>query len=234
MPSVMSEKVGWTRGASAAGVLGLYAGFMVAVAVSVIYNDDPLRSAGKAWALTMAISIVFLTPILSRGRKRGRPETSLLLNKIRDDLMKFDEGVNRWRSLSHVRREGTGVSIRMLDSKNPMMIVKQALPHSEDCNVQFRIKPSDDPELRARIIDYLSRSVGSSRISKKNHAITVTQPINIDRATLITRSMMIFPPLMLLGMMAVDSLSPGSTIARIGGCIAGLFLGIMIVTNRGR
>jgi hypothetical protein len=39
---------------------------------------------------------------------------------------------------------------------------------------------------------------------------------------------------MLMGIMAFDSFSPGNLVARISGGIAGMFLGIMIITNRGR
>ena len=230
----MTEKVGWTRGSSAAAVLGLYSGFMVAVAVAAIYPEDPLRSAAKAWAITMLFSIIFLTPLLSKGRKRGRPETLLILDNIRADLQPFDEGVNRWRALSHIRREGTGVSINMLDSSKPMAIVKQAITHGDICSVQFRIKPRDDAELRRAIIAFLVAELGSSRVSKKNNSITVMQPLIMDSATLITRSMMMIPPLMVMGIMAFDSFAPGNLIARISGGIAGMFLGMMIITNRGR
>ncbi len=230
----MTEKVGWTRGSSAAAVLGLYAGFMVAVAVAVIYPEDPLRSAAKAWAITMLFSIIFLTPLLSRGRKRGRPETLLILDNIRADLQPFDEGVNRWRALSHIRREGTGVSINMLDSSKPMAIVEQAITHGDICSVQFRIKPREDAELRSAIIAFLVAELGSSRVSKKNNSITVMQPLIMDSATIITRSMMMIPPLMVMGIMAFDSFAPGNLIARISGGIAGVFLGMMIITNRGR
>jgi hypothetical protein len=207
---------------------------MVAVAVAVIYPEDPLRSAAKAWAITMLFSIIFLTPLLSKGRKRGRPETLLILDNIRADLQPFDEGVNRWRALSHIRREGTGVSINMLDSSKPMAIVKQAITHGDICSVQFRIKPRDDAELRRAIIAFLVAELGSSRVSKKNNSITVMQPLIMDSATLITRSMMMIPPLMVMGIMAFDSFAPGNLIARISGGIAGMFLGMMIITNRGR
>ncbi len=230
----MTEKVGWTRGSSAAAVLGLYSGFMVAVAVAVIFPEDPLRSAAKAWGITMLASVILLTPFLSRGRKRGRPETLLILDNIRDDLQVFNEGVNNWRALSHIRREGTGVSIKILDSSNPMAIVKKAITHAEICSVQFRIKPREDADLRRIIIDYLVRELGASRVSKKNNSITVMQPLIMDRATVITRSMMMIPPLMVMGIMAFDSFSPGNFVARIGGGIAGVFIGIMIITNRGR
>ena len=230
----MTEKVGWTRGSSAAAVLGLYSGFMVAVAVAAIYPEDPLRSAAKAWAITMLASIIILTPLLARGRKRGRPETLLILDNIRADLQPFDEGVNRWRALSHIRREGTGVSIKILDSSKPMAIVKQAITHADICSVQFRIKPREDAELRSAIIAFLVAELGSSRVSKKNNSITVMQPLIMDSATIITRSMMMIPPLMVMGVMAFDSFAPGNLIARIGGGIAGMFLGMMIITNRGR
>ncbi|MGY8670035.1 MAG: hypothetical protein ACKVJ7_03185 [Candidatus Poseidoniales archaeon] len=230
----MAERVGWTRGSSAAAVLGLYCGFMVAVAVAVIYPEDPLRSAAKAWGITMIVSIITLTPFLSRGRKRGRPETLLILENVRDDLQVFNEGVNRWRALSHIRREGTGVSIKILDSSKPMAIVKQAITHANICSIQFRIKPREDAELRSAIISYLVKELGASRVSKKNNSITLMQPLIMDRATIITRSMMMIPPLMLMGIMAFDSFSPGNLVARISGGIAGMFLGIMIITNRGR
>ncbi len=230
----MTEKVGWTRGSSAAAVLGLYSGFMVAVAVAVIYPEDPLRSATKAWGITMLASIILLTPVLSRGRKRGRPETLLLLDNVRDDLQVFNEGVNNWRALSHIRREGTGVSIKILDSSKPMAIVKQAITHADTCSVQFRIKPREDAELRSKIIAFLVSELGASRVSKKNNSITVMQPLLMDRATIVTRSMMMVPPLMVMGIMAFDSFAPGNLAARISGGIAGMFLGIMIITNRGR
>ena len=83
----MEEKVGFKRALSAALVLGLYAGFMLAVGVAQFkIEDNALQSGFFIWGVTIITSAIFLTPILSMGRRRGRPDTEEDVLEVRAQL----------------------------------------------------------------------------------------------------------------------------------------------------
>ena len=71
----MEEKVGFRRALSAAVVLGLYSGFMLAVAIAMVLGTEGLKIAGFLWGATILSCSIILTPILAGGRKRGLSET---------------------------------------------------------------------------------------------------------------------------------------------------------------
>ena len=71
----MEEKVGFRRALSASIVLGLYSGFMLAVAIAMSVKQDGFQLAVFLWGVTIVVSALFLTPVLASGRKRGLPDT---------------------------------------------------------------------------------------------------------------------------------------------------------------
>ena len=78
----MEEKVGFRRALSAAVVLGLYSGFMLAVAIAMVLGTEGLKIAGFLWGATILVCSIILTPILAGGRKRGLSETDATVKKI--------------------------------------------------------------------------------------------------------------------------------------------------------
>ena len=94
--------------------------------------------------------------------------------------------------------------------------------------------PKNDPSLRDRTLPILEEMVGSTRIQRRTKTLTVVPEVNIDRSVIITRIMMLCPPLMVGGSIGFYSVAPGQPILTILGAIAGAILGMMIVTNKGR
>jgi hypothetical protein len=57
--------------------------------------------------------------------------------------------------------------------------------------------------------------------------------IKFDRGVIITRAMMLCPPLMVGGALGFSSVSPGEPALTIAGGVAGAMLGFLIITNKG-
>ena len=131
---------------SAAIVLGLYSGFMLAVAIAMVLGNDGLMTAAFLWGLTIVVCALILTPFLALGRKRGLPETDATVKMLREGLSEFNEGVGGWRALSHVRGEGMGASVSLSHASNPLTIIEKALQLATDCKLIFRF-PKNDPPL---------------------------------------------------------------------------------------
>lgn len=229
----MEEKVGFRRALSAAVVLGLYSGFMLGVAIAMSMGNDGLKLAALLWGGVIVLCALVLTPILARGRKRGVPETDQYVKSLRNGLDEFNEGVGGWRTLSHVRGEGMGASISLSNASNPLIIIEKALLISNRCKLIFRF-PKDDPSLRERTLPILEEKVGISRIQRRTKSLTVVPEVIIDNSVIITRSMMLCPPLMVAGSMGFYSVAPGQHLLMALGAIAGAILGMLIVTNKGR
>lgn len=228
----MEEKVGFRRGLSAASVLGLYAGFMLAVAVAVTFEKDALIMAAMFWAITIVVSAIFLTPILAKGRRRGRPDTEEDVSVVRGALESFNEGVGGWRALSHIRGDGLGVSVSLSDSENPLLIMEKSLQIADSVRIIFRFSKNES-DLRDRILSIIEERISRTRIQRRTKTITITTPQILDRGIFITRSMMICPPLMVLGAIGFSSISNGDSILAGIGAIAGLLLGVLVITNKG-
>ncbi|MDE0954679.1 MAG: hypothetical protein OR994_08375 [Candidatus Poseidoniales archaeon] len=229
----MEEKVGFKRAFSASIVLGLYSGFMLAVAIAMSMSKDGLQLATFLWGLTIVLCALFLTPVLASGRKRGRPETDEDLTKLRLALDEFNEGIGGWRTLSHVRGEGMGVSISLSNASNPLTIIEKSLQIAGKCKIIFRF-PKNDPSLRDRTLPILEQKVGISRIQRRTKSLTVTPLVILDRTTIITRAMMLCPPLMAAGAMGFYSVAPEQPTLAFVGAAAGAILGMLVVTNKGR
>lgn len=229
----MEEKVGFNRALSAAIVLGLYSGFMLAVAIAMSVKVDGIRLAGFLWGVTIVLCALFLTPVLAAGRKRGRPENDEDVSKVRSALDEFNEGVGGWRTLSHIRGEGMGVSISLSNAVNPLLIIEKALHVSEKCKLVFRF-PKNDLSLRDRTLPILEEKVGISRIQRRTKSLTVIPKVSLDRSVIVTRAMMLCPPLMAAGAMGLYSVAPEQPMLAFVGAVAGLVLGLLVVTNRGR
>ena len=228
----MEEKVGFRRGLSAASVLGLYAGFMLAVGTAVTFEKDALIMAAMLWAITIVVSAIFLTPILAKGRKRGRLDSEEEVAAVRAALEPFNEGVGGWRTLSHIRGDGLGVSVSLSDSENPLLIMEKSLQMADSVRVIFRFSKNES-SLRDRILSIVEERISRTRIQRRTKTITITTPQILDRGIFITRSMMICPPLMVLGAIGFSSISNGDSILAGIGAIAGLLLGVMVITNKG-
>ena len=190
----MEEKVGFRRALSAAVVLGLYSGFMLAVAIAMVLGTEGLKIAGFLWGSTILLCSIILTPILAVGRKRGLAETDATVKNLREGLSEFNEGVGGWRSLSHVRGEGMGASVSLSHASNPLIIIEKALLLASDCKITFRFSKSD-PTLRDKVLPILEEKVGQNRIQRRTKSLTVTPEQIIDRSVIITRMMMLCPPL---------------------------------------
>ncbi|MDP6869218.1 MAG: hypothetical protein QGI21_00385 [Candidatus Poseidoniaceae archaeon] len=229
----MEERVGFRRGLSAAVVLGLYAGFMLAVGASVIFDEDALLNAGILWALTIVISSIVLTPILAMGRKRGRNDVDEDVSALRSALEPCNQGIGGWRALSHVRGEGFGVCVSLTDMKNPLPIIENALTKADEIRIIFRFAKGD-LDLRTKVLKHLEANYPSSRLQKRTRTISVMPENSIDKAVIVTRTMMIAPPLMVGGAVAFSSITPGNISLIIAGGVAGLMLSLLITTNKGR
>ena len=229
----MEEKVGFNRALSASIVLGLYAGFMLAVAIAMSVNKDGIRLAAFLWGLTIILSSLFLTPVLAAGRKRGRPENDEDVTKVRMALEEFNEGVGGWRTLSHVRGEGMGVSISLSNASNPLIIIEKALQVTDKCKLTFRF-PKNDNSLRDRTLLILEEKVGTSRIQRRTKSLTIVPNMILDRSLIITRAMMLCPPLMVAGAMGLYSVAPEQPMLAFIGATAGAVLGMLVITNKGR
>jgi len=225
--------VGFNRALSASIVLGLYSGFMLAVAIAMSVRVDGIRLAAFLWGLTIVLCALFLTPILAAGRKRGRPENDADVTNVRLALEEFNEGIGGWRALSHIRGEGMGVSISLSNSSNPLLIIEKALQVAEKCKLVFRF-PKNDTSLRDRTLPILEEKVGTSRIQRRTKSLTVVPKVVLDRSVIITRSMMLCPPLMAAGAMGLYSVAPEQPMLAFVGAVAGLVLGMLVVTNKGR
>lgn len=225
--------MGFNRALSASIVLGLYSGFMLAVAIAMSVRVDGIRLAAFLWGLTIVLCALFLTPILASGRKRGRPENDADVTNVRLALEEFNEGIGGWRALSHIRGEGMGVSISLSNSSNPLLIIEKALQVAEKCKLVFRF-PKNDTSLRDRTLPILEEKVGTSRIQRRTKSLTVVPKVVLDRSVIITRSMMLCPPLMAAGAMGLYSVAPEQPMLAFVGAVAGLVLGMLVVTNKGR
>ncbi len=229
----MQEKVGFRRALSASIVLGLYSGFMLAVAIAMSLGSDGLKLAAFLWGLTIVLCSLILTPILAVGRKRGVPETDAFVKTLREGLSEFNEGKGGWRALSHVRGEGMGASVSLSNASNPLLIIEKALNLSKQCKLIFRF-PKNDPAMRERTLPILEEKVGTSRIQRRTKSLTIVPEVIIDRSVIVTRVMMLCPPLMVGGSVGFYSVAPGQPMLVVLGAIAGAILGMMIVTNKGR
>jgi len=229
----MEEKVGFRRALSASIVLGLYSGFMLAVAIAMSVRQDGFQLAVFLWGVTIVVSALFLTPVLAGGRKRGLPDTDQDVTQLRLALEEFNEGIGGWRTLSHVRGEGMGVSVSLSNAANPLTIIEKSLQVAEKCKIVFRF-PKHDPSLRDRTLPILEEKVGISRIQRRTKSLTVMPERILDRSTIVTRVMMLCPPLMAAGAMGFYSVSPEQPTLLFVGAAAGAILGMLVVTNKGR
>ena len=79
----------------------------------------------------------------------------------------------------------------------------------------------------------VEEKISPTRIQRRTKTITISTPQILDRGIVITRSMMICPPLMVLGAIGFSSISNGDSILAAVGAIAGLLLGVLVITNKG-
>jgi hypothetical protein len=206
---------------------------MLAVAIAMSLGNDGLKLAAFLWGLTIVVCALFLTPLLAISRKRGIPDIDEHVTKFRNALDEFNEGVGGWRAFSHIRGQGMGVSISLSNASNPLTIIERSLQIVDKCKLVFRFSKTEI-SLRDRTLLVLNEKVGASRIQRRTKSLTIVPEVNIDRSAIITRVMMLCPPLMVAGSMGFYSVNPDQPILAFIGATAGAVLGMLIVTNQGR
>ena len=227
----MEEKVGWRRAFSAAIVLGLYSGFMITIGILSSIGTEYFVEAFVTWGSVIILSTIILTPILANGRKRGVESSVVFVERYRELLSQYNEGVGGWRSLSHVRDSGSGVLITLSDSSNPLLIIGKIASSEIDCKIIFRFSKRE-PEFRDRVLGILEEKFVDNRVQKKAKSIHINPKQEIDRNSLITKFVMICPPLILLASIGFNEMTSNLPISTLLGFIVGGFLGGLIATNR--
>jgi len=227
----MQEKVGWRRAFSASVVLGLYSGFMITIGILSSIGTEYFLEAFVTWGSVIVLSALILTPILANGRKRGVESSVVFVEKYRKILSDYNEGKGGWRTLSHVRDSGSGVLISLSNSSNPLLIIEKIASNDIDCKIIFRFS-KHETDLRDRVLKILDERFVENRVQKKAKSIHVNPIIEIDRNSIITKILMICPPLILLGTIGFSEMIPNLLISTILGFFVGGFLGGLIATNR--
>ena len=227
----MQEKVGWRRAFSASVVLGLYSGFMITIGILSSIGTEYFLEAFVTWGSVIVLSALILTPILANGRKRGVESSVVFVEKYRKILSDYNEGKGGWRTLSHVRDSGSGVLISLSNSSNPLLIIEKIASNDIDCKIIFRFS-KHETDLRDRVLKILDERFVENRVQKKAKSIHVYPIIEIDRNSIITKILMICPPLILLGTIGFSEMIPNLLISTILGFFVGGFLGGLIATNR--
>ena len=92
----MEEKVGWRRAFSAAIVLGVYSGFMITIGILSSIGTEYFLEAFVTWGSVIILSAIILTPILANGRKRGVESSVVFVERYRELLSQYNEGVGGW------------------------------------------------------------------------------------------------------------------------------------------
>ena len=130
-----------------------------------------------------------------------------------------------------------GVSISLADANNPLLIIEKIIVLSERYRLILRF-PKNDSSLRNRTLPILESRISTSRLQRRTRTITLMPNVEIDRSSIVTRAMMICPPLMVAGALGISSLSPSQPLLMLAGIVAGATLGMLIVTtkedNRGK
>ncbi len=227
----MEEKVGWRRAFSASIVLGLYSGFMITIGILSSIGTEYFLEAFVTWGSVIVLSALILTPILANGRKRGIESSVVFVEKYRELLSNYNEGVGSWRALSHVRDSGSGVLITLSNSSNPLLIIEKIASNEIDCKIIFRFS-KHETDLRDRVLKILNERFVENRVQKKAKSIHVNPIIEVDRNSIITKILMICPPLILLGTIGFNEMIPNLLISTVLGFFVGGFLGGLIATNR--
>ena len=227
----MQEKVGWRRAFSASVVLGLYSGFMITIGILSSIGTEYFLEAFVTWGSVIVLSALILTPILANGRKRGVESSVVFVEKYRKILSDYNEGKGGWRTLSHVRDSGSGVLITLSNSSNPLLIIEKIASNDIDCKIIFRFS-KHETDLRDRVLKILDERFVENRVQKKAKSIHVYPIIEIDRNSIVTKILMICPPLILLGTIGFSEMIPNLLISTILGFFVGGFLGGLIATNR--
>ena len=127
-----------------------------------------------------------------------------------------------------LRLEILFLSISLSNATNPLIIIERAIQIMGKCKLVFRFSKSDT-SLRDRTLLILNEKVGASRIQRRTKSLTIVPEVKIDRSTIITRVMMLCPPLMVAGSMGFYSVNPDQPILAFIGATAGAVLGMLIV-----
>ena len=135
------------------------------------------------------------------------PETDATVKMLREGLSEFNEGVGGWRALSHVRGEGMGASSFTIPCFESAYYNRKGIEVNHRLQIDFQIseRVTHPPD---RTLPILEEKVGTSRIQRRTKSLTVVPEVIIDRSVIITRMMMLCPPLMVAGSIAFYSVSP--------------------------
>ena len=234
----MSTRLGLRRGASAALVIGIYGGFFLAMAASVIDPDiGGMILAGKLWGGFILASLIILSPILSlRERPHLNDDRLDLLEMTRARFSSLDMGEGGWRSLSHIRMEGMSLMIDVHDLDEVELLLDMVISQPNTNKVIIRCgsgrERSRQPNLRPRVLKHLESKLVGFRLRRHEKTIHIVWPKG--RKDPMTRLFSISPPLASIGAIsAYQSMGPG-IISILLGAGAGLMLGIMLAFHEGR
>ena len=111
------------------------------------------------------------------------------------------------------------------------MIIEKIASNEIDCKVIFRFS-KHETDLRDRVLKILNERFVENRVQKKAKSIHVNPIIEVDRNSIITKILMICPPLILLGTIGFNEMIPNLLLSTVLGFFVGGFLGGLIATNR--
>ena len=198
---------------------------------SIQYRNGIFRRGFRNLGLSNHIISDYTYANISKWQEKRVESSVVFVERYRELLSQYNEGVGGWRSLSHVRDSGSGVLITLSDSSNPLLIIGKIASSEIDCKIIFRFSKRE-PEFRDRVLGILEEKFVDNRVQKKAKSIHINPKQEIDRNSLITKFVMICPPLILLASIGFNEMTSNLPISTLLGFIVGGFLGGLIATNR--
>lgn len=176
------KRIGFVTGVQAGFFVGVFLGFSLAV-VSSLTQPDELKMTAQFLCITPFITAVLLGPFLAL---RTVPVELTLdpLPGLHRCLEPYNEGVGRWRVLSHVRSDGRTVRVDLHDARDPLSIAKAALKQCHHHPVRLVVgrgqQNSRQPELRAAVMAHIEAHVPMHRRRGLTSSIEVMPPSYIE------------------------------------------------------
>lgn len=159
------KRIGLVTGVQAGFFVGVFLGFSLAVVSSLTQPDELLMTA-QFLCITPFVTAVFLGPLLG-WRTVPVAFTVDPLPELQRSLEPYNEGVGRWRVLSHVRSDGRAVRVDLHDAIDPLSIAIASLQKCQHHPVRLVVgrgqQNSREPELRAKMMAYIEANVPQHR-----------------------------------------------------------------------
>ncbi|MCH1587862.1 MAG: hypothetical protein L7S02_01550 [Flavobacteriales bacterium] len=176
------KRIGLVTGVQAGFFVGVFLGFSLAV-VSSLTQPEALAMTAQFLCITPFITAVLLGPFLA-WRKVPVALTVDPLPELQRILEGFNEGVGRWRVLSHVRSDGRTVRVDLHDARDPLAIAKTALHQCQHHPVRLVVgrgqQNSRQPELRTMIMSHVEANVPMHRRRGLTSSVEVMPPSYIE------------------------------------------------------